>query len=1145
MHGVHGTPPAAMLGVAAGDVQQVAGDGLTGLYRAKPGTRLPNRTIGPGVAVEAYSWGALTAGAKGMLGWLIRAPWLVLLPYALVNLAYWARPELDFRRNPSKADSKLEAMAVEATEATAAGTATKSATAAVDAARLQESWRRRRSRPARSSSAMIRVAGLLLTTMFILGVCTISVDLVAWQCYRGGTTGCPVLPGFLDFLTRDPWRAAPHRIALGTVPALAVLAVLWTLTHRSLAKCEDVDDPTHVRDIPADPPLLRHAWLWSGKARTRRLLWLHLATAVSFLVLYTGLPVLARGTAQDHRLTLPDALLGVDVGNLEIWGRRLGDRSLVDWRLAVIAGAALLVAVAATVMAARTQCDDLEYDHLPTGAGPAPRQEDADRQVPPARRAFVVAALLLVAQFGLMFAGSFGMDESDTYFGTNVWFVLVIVALVVLHLGVFLTGRVVHLSVVFVWMVVAAVLFAASSWYLYDAANRLRRENANGDGVNDLRPWPWLAMLLLVAGGVALFVWHRKYARSADGEDQTGHVAWRGAGASVFVAAGVWVGLLFTTSLVTVTANYLNGPDRSVADLGTSYVEDRVGFRLDQLSRSDLHTAIVGKAYEADGDVTLKDAVVNVQDGRVFVRSGTVELGDLQARAKQDGSPDTEKVSLGSRQVLNATLLVADGKVRLEDSCVRTVDREAELFDDAHNTCPPGGNRFFVSKGDLPVGDRPMRVAYDTGTGDDTLLRPPVTAAEAEAAPAESSDGTPDADEPTDGVDFDKAQVVRLQVPTPPQTPLVIPQVLVWTPIGQIGWLLAALLIAVTCIVRLRRSSNKQTMLTQLDTDGILPRDQPACLSVRWRALSVHRAESWLSALGPVTGIAALAVILGAETGRPPWELAGWSRHIATLALWFAVGSAVLLIWFASKMRTSEKARRGAGILWDLTTFWPRAAHPFAPPCYAERVVPELMLRTRWARGQHCGNVVVLSGHSQGAVLVAAAASRLTDLSRIRVITYGCQIRAWYGRIFPAVFGPDAIGYRPTSPPRFRDLSPEIPRPAPEDLTDALDAESLRGRLQDGSDEPRWVNLYRISDPLGFRVYDDTDTTYDVWVREIPDKARMDPGPRVLTHGEYQHTDRYVEQLDKWTRPEWANRPPGDAPVVLPSIVDQEPFPPA
>lgn len=56
VHGVHNTSPAAMLGLSPADVGQVAGDSITGIYRAKPGVDLPRRTLPPGLAVEAYSW---------------------------------------------------------------------------------------------------------------------------------------------------------------------------------------------------------------------------------------------------------------------------------------------------------------------------------------------------------------------------------------------------------------------------------------------------------------------------------------------------------------------------------------------------------------------------------------------------------------------------------------------------------------------------------------------------------------------------------------------------------------------------------------------------------------------------------------------------------------------------------------------------------------------------------------------------------------------------------------------------------------------------------------------------------------------------------------------------------------------------------
>ena len=101
VHGVHGTSPASMLGVK--DPRQVAGDGITGVFRAERG--LPRRVLRPEHAVEAYSWGALTSAVRGAFGWVQRVLWLGLLPFALINLAYWARLHVTGR---SREDAPVE-----------------------------------------------------------------------------------------------------------------------------------------------------------------------------------------------------------------------------------------------------------------------------------------------------------------------------------------------------------------------------------------------------------------------------------------------------------------------------------------------------------------------------------------------------------------------------------------------------------------------------------------------------------------------------------------------------------------------------------------------------------------------------------------------------------------------------------------------------------------------------------------------------------------------------------------------------------------------------------------------------------------------------------------------------------------------------
>ncbi|MET7705926.1 hypothetical protein [Micromonospora sp. NPDC005413] len=127
--------------------------------------------------------------------------------------------------------------------------------------------------------------------------------------------------------------------------------------------------------------------------------------------------------------------------------------------------------------------------------------------------------------------------------------------------------------------------------------------------------------------------------------------------------------------------------------------------------------------------------------------------------------------------------------------------------------------------------------------------------------------------------------------------------------------------------------------------------------------------------------------------------------------------------------------RRHIGVLWDLGTFWPRAAHPFAPPCYAERAVPELTRRITYLVER--GNAVLLTGHSHGSVLLAATVLQLPPqvTSRVALLTHGSPLRRLYARLFPAYVDDAALH--------------EI------------------GRRVGW----RWVNLWRDTDPIGGWIF--------------------------------------------------------------------------
>ncbi|MEU0675407.1 hypothetical protein ABZ330_21445 [Streptomyces sp. NPDC006172] len=216
----------------------------------------------------------------------------------------------------------------------------------------------------------------------------------------------------------------------------------------------------------------------------------------------------------------------------------------------------------------------------------------------------------------------------------------------------------------------------------------------------------------------------------------------------------------------------------------------------------------------------------------------------------------------------------------------------------------------------------------------------------------------------------------------------------------------------------------------------------------RTRRIARTRAMATLTDRGPllvaVTAVTTLLLGAGAlvgafATGTTPQRAAasahpfvrGAAETGQALGSWLIGLGFLLFVTWGRRAYKDASARRTIGILWDVGTFWPRAAHPFAPPCYAERAVPDLTWRmATWTRAT--GGRLVISGHSQGSVLAAAAAWQLrpADRRRVALLTYGSPIERLYGRWFPAHFGPAALNA----------LHQEI---------------------------ACWRNLYRLTDPIG------------------------------------------------------------------------------
>ncbi len=190
-----------------------------------------------------------------------------------------------------------------------------------------------------------------------------------------------------------------------------------------------------------------------------------------------------------------------------------------------------------------------------------------------------------------------------------------------------------------------------------------------------------------------------------------------------------------------------------------------------------------------------------------------------------------------------------------------------------------------------------------------------------------------------------------------------------------------------------------------------------------------------------------------------PTKSALFTTYITDAGVWIISLLVIGFIILAYRSYRSAQTRRTVAALFDLGDFWPRTVHPFAPPCYAARAVPELAKRVSAlaATGK-----VIISGHSHGSVLAAATILQLPPevLPRVALLTHGSPLGRIYVRLYPAYLGQQVLC-------------------------------ELGERLH-----WRWRNLWRDTDPVGgpiFARHRGTGNTCGVTEAEAVDIRLRDP----------------------------------------------------
>ena len=361
----------------------------------------------------------------------------------------------------------------------------------------------------------------------------------------------------------------------------------------------------------------------------------------------------------------------------------------------------------------------------------------------------------------------------------------------------------------------------------------------------------------------------------------------------------------------------------------------------------------------------------------------------------------------------------------------------------------------------------------------------------------------------------------------------------------------AAVLIVAAALVRARSVARRvAAWVPQTPADEAFAADQPMPVGSAAELLALlgpvrdrkRATAARLHLVEPVVAILAVATVVAVVTTEllswlypqvsaspaPAGVSAAWTGTAGWVLAWLDVamgawaGIAVLVLAGLVLPAGTGLATRPLAIVWDLACFLPRAGHPLGAPCYTERAVPEVSRRILWwlcpesdasaARPRK----VVLAAHSMGAVVSLAALFSLSSHSdwatlrpRMSLLTFGVQLRPYFGRFFPELLGPAVLGTTPC-------LRPRLWAADPWGADAAEEAVSLAGADVDAAASPvparRWVSLWRATDPLGFPAYSNrpNGNPIDEFADEIDTSGYTGA---IGGHGEYYRTRQYHSAL--------------------------------